>query len=196
MRYLLHLSYNGTRFSGWQKQPNATTIQETIETALSKLHNQSIDIIGCGRTDAGVHSEDYYAHFDTEKSIEHLAYKLNRILSKDIHILSVKMVADDFHTRFDAKSRSYIYRIKGDKDPFRNEWVTILTKFDDLDTAKMQEVAQLLLNYTDFFPFCKTGGDNQTTLCHLTRSEWIFLSEKREMEFHIRQIVFCGVWFG
>ena len=106
-------------------------------------------------------------------------------MSQDIYIKSANVVVDEFHARFDATSRSYIYRIKGDKDPFRNEWMTILAKFDDLDTEKMQAAAQLLLNYEDFFPFCKTGGDNKTTICHLTRAEWEFLAEKRTMYFHI-----------
>ncbi len=184
MRYFLHLSYNGTRYSGWQIQPNAPSVQEAIEGALSILFNQSIHVIGCGRTDAGVHAEDYYAHFDVDKTLEHLAYKLNRMLSQDIYIKSAEMV-DELHARFDATSRSYVYRIKGDKDPFRNEWVTVLAKFDDLDTHKMQQAAQLLLDYEDFHPFCKTGGDNKTTICHLTRAEWEFLAEKREMIFYI-----------
>ncbi len=185
MRFLLHLAYNGTRFSGWQKQPNALGVQEAIESALSKLYNQPIQIVGCGRTDAGVHATRYFAHFDAGQAIAHLAYKLNRILSKDIFIRSVQEVADDFHARFDAQSRSYVYRIKGEKDPFRNEWITILPKFDDLDIDKMQAAARLLLNYQDFFTFCKTGADNQTTICHLTRSEWIFLPENRSLEYHI-----------
>lgn len=185
MRYFLHLSYNGTRFSGWQIQPNAPSVQEAIEGALSILFNQSIHVIGCGRTDAGVHAEDYYAHFDVNKSLDYLAYKLNRMLSQDIHIKSAKIVDDELHARFDAQSRSYIYRIKGDKDPFKYEWMTVLAKFDQLDKAKMQAAARLLLGYEDFFPFCKTGGDNKTTICHLTRAEWVFLPEKRAMEFHI-----------
>ena len=185
MRYLLHLSYNGTRFSGWQIQPNAPSIQESIESALSILFNQYIHVIGCGRTDSGVHAEEYYAHFDVDKSLDYLAYKLNRILSQDIYIKSVDVVDDELHARFDATNRSYVYRLKGDKDPFRNEWITVLAKFDVLDTEKMQAAAQLLLSYEDFFPFCKTGGDNKTTICHLTRVEWIFLPEKREMIFHI-----------
>ncbi len=185
MRYFLHLSYNGTRYSGWQIQPNAPSVQEAIEGALSILFNQSIHVIGCGRTDAGVHAEDYYAHFDVNKTLDYLAYKLNRMLADDIHIKSAQIVADELHARFDATSRSYVYRIKGDKDPFRNEWVTVLAKFDDLDTHKMQQAAQLLLDYEDFYPFCKTGGDNKTTICQLTRAEWVFLPEKREMVFHI-----------
>jgi len=185
MRYFLHLSYNGTRFSGWQIQPNAPSVQEAIEGALSILFNQYIHVIGCGRTDAGVHARDYYAHFDVDKPLDHLAYKMNRILSQDINIKSADIVDDELHARFDAQSRSYVYRITGEKDPFRYEWVTVLAKFDKLDREKMQQAAQLLLNYDDFFPFCKTGGDNKTTICHLTRSEWVFLPEKREMAFHI-----------
>ena len=185
MRYFLRLSYNGTRFSGWQIQPNVPSVQEAIEGALSILFNQPIHVIGCGRTDAGVHAEDYYAHFDVDKTLEHLAYKLNRMLSQDIYIKSAEVVDDELHARFDATSRSYVYRIKGDKDPFRSEWVTVWAKFDDLDTLKMQQAAELLLEYEDFFPFCKTGGNNKTTICHLTRAEWVFLPEKREMVFHI-----------
>lgn len=184
MRFRLHLAYNGTRFSGWQKQPNAITVQETIEQAISKLFNESIEIVGCGRTDAGVHATQYFAHFDTEKEMDSIAYKLNRMLPKDIVIHEATLVQEQFHARFDAKNRSYIYRLIGEKDPFRNEWVTVISKFQQLDIPKMQEAAKLLLSYQDFFPFCKTGGDNFTTICHLTQSEWE-VTPNGELLYHI-----------
>ena len=185
MRFLVELSYNGTRYSGWQIQPTAITIQEVIQKALTKLYNKPMTLIGCGRTDAGVHATQFFAHFNADYEVEYLAYKLNRMLGRDISILQLKEVTDRFHARFSAKSRYYIYRIKGDKDPFRNEWTTFMLKYDDLDLDKMQAAAKLLLNYNDFFSFCKTGGDNRTTLCSLTKCEWHFSPDKKECELHI-----------
>lgn len=184
-RFLVELSYNGTRYSGWQIQPTAITIQEVLQKALAKLYNEPISVVGCGRTDAGVHAEQFFAHFDANYEVEYLAYKLNRMLGRDIAILDLRETTERFHARFSAKKRKYIYRIKGNKDPFRNEWTTFVLKYDDLDFDKMQEAAALLLNYTDFLSFCKTGGNNKTTLCTLTESKWYVSRETKEMEFHI-----------
>ncbi len=184
-RFLVELSYNGTRYSGWQIQPTAMTIQEVIQKALTKLYNEPIIVVGCGRTDAGVHAQQFFAHFDVEYEVEYLAYKLNRMLGRDIAILDLRETTERFHARFSAKKRKYIYRVKGLKDPFRNEWTTFVLKYDDLDFDKMQAAASLLLNYTDFLSFCKTGGNNKTTLCTLTESKWYVHPETKEMEYHI-----------
>ncbi|MEM9917659.1 MAG: tRNA pseudouridine synthase A, partial [Bacteroidota bacterium] len=112
MRYFVQLAYNGTRFHGWQKQPNSQSIQQTLEEAFSLLLRQPIDITGCGRTDTGVHASDYVFHFDCDAPLpEHLIYRLNKFLSSDIAIYTIKEVEQDAHARFDAIRRSYKYHI-------------------------------------------------------------------------------------
>ncbi len=185
MRFAISLAYNGTRFKGWQKQPNAFTVQAHLEEALSKLSRQDISVTGCGRTDAGVHAEQYFAHFDAERPVANWVYKLNRLLNDDVLIRDIRTVPPDWHARYSALSRSYIYRIKRDKDPFRKEWFTIYPQMNDLDFDRMQQVARMLPDYEDFYTFAKAGSDARTTICKLEHAVWEFLPEKGEMYFRI-----------
>ena len=110
MRLLGQVSYKGTNYQGWQKQKNALTIQEEIEKVLSKILNSKIEINGSGRTDAGVHAQRQYFHFDVKKNdidLDRLRYSANCLLPKDIFINSIKAVSDDFHARFSAKGKTY-----------------------------------------------------------------------------------------
>ena len=117
MRYFIDLSYNGTHYHGWQVQPNAVTVQATLNKALSVLLKSPIDSMGAGRTDTGVHAFQMVAHFDTEVSFdtEQMPYKLNAFLPKDIAVNAIKNVHKEAHARFDATSRSYIYKITTSK---------------------------------------------------------------------------------
>jgi len=120
LRYFIELSYNGKNYHGWQNQPNAISVQEVIEKGLSTLLRSKIAIVGAGRTDAGVHASQMFAHFDTEITIveEELVYKLNSFLPKDIAIHSIFKVAKDAHARFNALSRAYLYRISTSKNVY------------------------------------------------------------------------------
>ena len=121
MRFFIHLSYCGTAYHGWQKQPNNVTVQEKVDFCLSKLIGKEVETLGCGRTDSGVHASDFYAHFDVEEqnfTEEDLTFRLNRFLPKDIAVKKVFKVKDDFHARFDAKWREYEYWITFQKDAF------------------------------------------------------------------------------
>ena len=120
MRYFIHLAYNGTPYHGWQIQPNATSVQETLNKAFSVLLQSEINLMGAGRTDTGVHAKEMYAHFDFEASIDiqNLVHKLNSFLPKDIVIYDIIPVHDDAHTRFDATKRTYEYHIHQFKNPF------------------------------------------------------------------------------
>jgi tRNA pseudouridine38-40 synthase len=176
MRYFCKIAYNGTRFSGWQKQPNSTSIQAILEEKLSIVLRQGIEIIGCGRTDAGVHASSYYFHFDAtieDVPIKTLIYKLNQMCTDDIVIYDVIPVHDDAHARFDAINRSYIYTISKTKNIFEQETTWYTGYEHKLDIDKMNEAAKILLNYSDFTTFCKTNGDNKTCICAITHSEWI-----------------------
>ena len=174
MRFRLNLSYCGTHYHGWQRQPNALTVQETLETAIAKLLRVPVEVIGAGRTDTGVHAHYYVAHFDAEEipiPLTQFVYMLNGVLPHDIAIQQIFPASPDFHARFDAVSRSYEYWIARTKDPFLTERALQLS--GGLSLENMRAASALLLEYSDFASFCKTGTDVHTTLCRLTESQWI-----------------------
>lgn len=173
MRYKLALAYNGENYHGWQTQPNAPTVQETLERAFSLILRQNTSITGCGRTDTGVHAEYYVAHFDTydiNGKIGDLVHKMNSFLPKDIAIYNIEPVGDDFNARFSAVKRSYRYWIHTRKDPFldRSSWLVPYP----IDIEKMNQGCEILKRYTDFASFCKAGSDNKTTICHISSAQW------------------------
>ncbi|NUY79401.1 tRNA pseudouridine(38-40) synthase TruA [Flavobacterium sp. MAH-1] len=172
MRYFLEFSYNGTNYHGWQSQPNAVSVQETINKSLSLLLGETIDVVGAGRTDTGVHASQMFAHFDYEGWFEtsQLRHKLNSFLPKDIAIHDIIPVHDDAHTRFDAKKRTYEYHIHTKKDVFLEglSWY----QHHQLDVDKMNEAAKILFEHTDFECFSKTGSDVGTFNCQIFRADW------------------------
>lgn len=177
MRYFVWFSYDGTAYHGWQIQPNGNSVQEELQRALSTFLREDIGVTGAGRTDAGVHARQMVAHFDFSKDIEpeQLAYKLNRILPCDIAVDRVELVSDDMHARFSATSRTYHYYIHTKKDPFNRAFSTELHY--ELDFDKMNEAGRILMSYDDFGAFCKSHSDVKTTLCHVTKAEWIQTGE-------------------
>ena len=183
MRYFLELSYAGTNYHGWQIQPNAVTVQETIEHALGLLLRSTIKITGAGRTDTGVHARQMFAHFDTEKAINpvDLTYKLNSFLPADIAIQKMLSVTDKAHARFDAIARSYQYFIHRYKNPFLTETSWYLSK--DLDVDLMNKAARILLNYKDFKSFSKTHTDVKTYICDVRQAAW--QTTDNQLVFHI-----------
>lgn len=172
MRYFITLSYDGTRFHGWQVQPNGISVQGELQRGLSLLLREDVQITGAGRTDAGVHAKMMVAHFDTEKEIDcqQLAYKLNKLLPQDIAIQKVEPVSNELHARFSATSRTYYYYIHTEKSPFERHYSCELHY--PLDFAKMNEAAGILMEYEDFGAFCKSHADVKTTLCKVTAARW------------------------
>jgi tRNA pseudouridine38-40 synthase len=185
-RYFIKLAYFGKNYNGWQTQPNAPSVQETIENALFTITREKIEIVGCGRTDTGVHASEYYAHFDYEKPFPNgFLPRINKILPKDISIFDLIEVAADAHTRFDAFRRAYQYHIDGKKNPFRHELSTFVYNFDELDVEKMQNAAKLIADYQHFMPFCKSNHDAKTLFCEIYRSEWEWNVEEKTAIYHI-----------
>lgn len=184
MRYALELAYRGTGYAGWQRQPNAVSVEEVVDTALSTILGEPIKIVGCGRTDAGVHASYYVAHFDYDGELPpKFARRYNRYVAEDVALLGIYRVRDDFHARFDATGRSYVYRLVFHKDPFRQDTVTSLPQLRDLDRKAVAAAAELLRAYKAFAPFCKTNSDAFTMNCALTESRWDF--GRDEWTFHI-----------
>ena len=173
MRYFIHLAYDGTRYHGWQIQPNGTSVEGEIELRLSTLLRQPIDIVGAGRTDAGVHARHMVAHFDFENGCDtkQLCYRLNRMMPPDICIYKIEKVADDLYARFSATSRTYHYYISTKRNPFNRQY-TWLCHYD-LDFELMNQAAEILMEYKDFASFCKSHTDVKTTLCNIIEAKWI-----------------------
>lgn len=172
-RYFFELSYSGKAYAGWQIQPRVNTVQKTIQNGISKLFsNRSINVVGCGRTDTGVHATKYYLHVDLPNRFENdqLRYKLNKILPSDIAIHNVIQVKPDAHARFDAISRTYIYKINTFKNPFLND----LSWFHPvpLDLNKMNAAALHLLGKKDFTSFSRLHTDVRTNICEVTVAYW------------------------
>ena len=173
MRFFITLSYDGTRYHGWQVQPNGPSVQEKLQWALSTILRQDIQVTGAGRTDAGVHARMMVAHFDVETmdyELQDLTYKLNRLLPQDIAIQKMEPVSDEMHARFSATSRTYHYYIHTVKDPFLRAYSCELHY--PLDFQLMNEAAAILMTYEDFGAFCKAHADVKTTLCHITAAQW------------------------
>jgi len=175
-RYFVWFSYDGTRYHGWQVQPSGNSVQAELQRALSLQLRETVEVVGAGRTDAGVHARRMAAHFDTEQQLDcqQTAYRLNRILPRDIAVKRVEAVAPEMHARFSAVSRTYYYYLHTEKNPFlrTTSWETHY----QLDFPAMNEAAAWLLTQSDFASFCKVGADVKTTLCLLTRAEWVQLS--------------------
>lgn len=172
MRYFIKLAYNGTPYHGWQSQPNAASVQETLNNAFSTLLKAEISLMGAGRTDTGVHAREMYAHFDFETpfDIPKLVYKLNSYLPKDIAVYKIIPVADEAHCRFDATKRTYEYHINTFKDPFLQELSWYFNQALDVDL--MNEAAKILFKHTDFECFSKVNTDVNTFDCTIFEAYW------------------------
>lgn len=204
MRYFIRFSYKGTNYHGWQYQPNASSVQETLTKALSVVLNSEFEIMGAGRTDTGVHAKEMFAHFDFEKEIEipTLIHKLNSFLPKDIAVSDLIPVHDDAHARFDAVKRTYEYHINTIKNVFSEElsWYY----HQKLDVGLMNEAAKILLEYTDFQCFSKVHTDVNTFNCKITEAYWkeekdriVFtISADRFLRNMVRAIVGTLVYIG
>ena len=172
MRYFIWFSYDGTRYHGWQIQPNGVTVQSELQRCLSLLLREEVSVTGAGRTDTGVHARQMAAHFDTEQAVDTalLTKKLNGLLPCDIGVDRVEPVAADLHARFSARWRTYHYYIHTAKNPFVRQYS--LEMHYRLDFAQMNEAGRMLTEYDDFGAFCKAGSDVKTTLCRVTHAQW------------------------
>src|SRR5210317_191699 len=164
MRYFITFSYQGSSYHGWQRQPDASSVQQTLEEALKLVLKEDVSLVGAGRTDTGVHAKVMVAHFDTQQSfeIEELIYRLNAYLDESIAILSIVEVKADAHARFDATSRSYEYWVVQQKNPFLAQAAYYITH--PLDINRMNEAAALMLEHKDFECFSKSNTDVYTYL--------------------------------
>ncbi|MFN5093317.1 MAG: tRNA pseudouridine(38-40) synthase TruA [Bacteroidota bacterium] len=184
-RYFLRIAYDGTNYHGWQRQPNAHSVQAEIESALCKvLRLAKVVTIGCGRTDTGVHASDFYLHFVPERNdiqTSETLFRIQQVVAKDISIKELIQVNHRAHARFDAFERSYEYRLIQRRDPFLRHHTLFFPhalNFEVMNTAASQ-----LIGRHDFASFCKSGGGQTTTICEVRRAEWV--NENDVYVFHI-----------
>jgi len=172
LRYFIEFAYRGTRYHGWQYQPNALSVQEVLTKAMNILFCDDFDLVAAGRTDAGVHASSMYAHFDTEQEFNaaQMIQKLNSFLPEDITVYRFFDVSDQAHARFDAVSRSYEYHIH----TFKNSFLKGLSwyHFRPLDIEKMNQAAKILLEYEDFECFSKAHTDVFSFDCTISNAHW------------------------
>ena len=174
MRFFIYLSYDGARYHGWQRQPNGLSVQQVLEEALSTILRQPIEVVGAGRTDAGVNASMMVAHMDVPLCSDTVAAqkdRLNRLLPPDIAVQRIVPVRDDAHARFSATSRTYHYYITFDKSPFLRHYAWRCPF--PLDIDRMNEAASHLFDYTDFTSFSKLHTDVKTNNCRIMKAEWL-----------------------
>ncbi len=185
MRYFVRFAYKGTAYHGSQSQPSGGTVQDTMEQAFALVLRQLVPLTFAGRTDAGVHAEMMWAHFDLESEValsagfdlsfadgrRDLLYRLNRLLPADITLYELCSVSNEAHARFDATARTYHYRITTRKDPFSTGLRTQVRS--GLDFAAMNEAAKSLLGRQDFSSFCRLHTDVKTKFCTIVQAEWV-----------------------
>lgn len=174
-RYFIQLSYDGTAYHGWQVQENTfLTVQQVVNEMLSRLLNEPISVIGCGRTDTGVHAKEFFAHFDSNKDLtkntDWWIFKFNHALPKDIAIQKIIPVNEKANARFDAVSRTYQYIVSRKKDPFRINKALYL--YGDINMEEMNKAANVLFEYIDFTSFARTHTQNATNNCTIYKAEW------------------------
>ena len=173
-RYFIYLAYKGTHYCGWQNQPNGISIQQKIEETLSVLLRQAIRITGAGRTDAGVHACFMVAHFDVAEKLDDtslLTGKLNKMLPNDVAVHQIVPVIDSAHARFDALSRTYVYKISDKKNPFHYESVCRMS-LHAINFERMNEACTVLFEFEDFTSFSKLHTDTKTNHCRIIEAEW------------------------
>lgn len=185
MRHFVHLAYNGSRYRGWQRQPNAPSVQETLEGAFSKMLGEKTTVIGCGRTDAEVHADRYFAHLDVPAPLSYdPVQRINRILPDDIAVFDMTKMPARAHAQFDAKKRTYVYRLHSVKNPFLRETSTWFA-LKKLNSIEMKQAVKLMKDYRDFRAFCKTPDIYPNTICDIFSAEFKINDSKTHAVFRI-----------
>ncbi|MGD1945443.1 MAG: tRNA pseudouridine(38-40) synthase TruA [Croceivirga sp.] len=172
MRYFIEFSYHGKAYHGWQNQPNVISVQAVLEKALSTLLRDDIAVLGAGRTDAGVHAKQMFAHFDYTQELDtnKMLLRLNAFLPNDIMVKSLRSVVPEAHARFDATERTYEYWVVREKNPFLYDFAHLV--FRPIQISRMNEAANIMMEYSDFECFSKSNTDVKTFVCDIRVAFW------------------------
>jgi tRNA pseudouridine38-40 synthase len=175
-RYFLHLAYKGTSYHGWQLQKTMpTTVQQTLQEKLSLLFHRPFYLTGCGRTDAGVHAQQYYAHFDSDvpdliSNKQQWLFKMNQCVPRDIALIDILPVQQNANARFSAISRTYKYYIHKIPNPFLND--TSVYMYGNIDINLMNQAAQIIKQTKAFTSFTKVNNNHNTHICNIIECNW------------------------
>jgi tRNA pseudouridine38-40 synthase len=194
--YKLTIQYDGTQYAGWQIQENAISVQGTITDAIKVIHKKDVNLIGAGRTDSGVHALGQVANFTTENEIEPFRFQhsLNSILPNDISIINTEEVDESFHSRFDAKERTYLYVVSKQKSPFYYKYSIIK---DNLDVELLNRLSDVFVSENDYTSYCRKNTEVKNKLCKVNFIRWretksfylFFISADRFLHGMVRTIV-------
>lgn len=177
MRYFFHIGYNGTNYHGWQRHPNVVTVQQVLEEKLNKVLKIPIGIIGCGRTDTGVHASQYFFHADINQNWDYdLVFRLNKTLPTSVSMFDIIPMSGQQHARFDAIQRTYDYFLHAYKDPFLNN-LSAMYLVNNLQIDNMRKAVSLLTKYNDYAAFCTSPAKYEHTICHISAAE-LFINER------------------
>lgn len=187
MRYLMTISYDGSDFCGFQRQNNVETIQGELEKNLSKILQEDVQIVASGRTDTGVHALAQKVHFDTNKDLDlgKVQYSLNSMIKKSISIVKIEKVSDEFHARYSAKKKTYVYKIYLSKinEPLKRKYYHICSY--DLDVEKMKQACIYLLGEHDFKAFCVENPQIKTTVREIYDIHIEQKDENKEIDIYV-----------
>lgn len=172
--YKLQIQYDGTNYAGWQIQSNAITVQQRIVDAINLITKVNVNLIGSGRTDSGVHALGQVANFriDMELDLYKFKYQLNSILPSDIAIRSIEEVDKEFHSRFDAKKRSYIYLFSHGKNPFYEKYSYQLPQTTNINFGRLNELSRTLLGENNFTSFSRKNEEQENKFCNIEEIHW------------------------
>ncbi len=185
MRYFLHIGYKGTKYRGWQRQPKVMSVQEVLESKIAAMLKRECIIFGCGRTDAGVHASQYFAHLDIPEQLDFdFVFRLNKMLPNDVVLFEMIPVEQGQHARYDATARSYDYFIHRSPHPFLDEFSS-LYEIDHLDLTVMQKACTLLPQYEDYRALCKAPDKHNHTRCNIMKTQLYVNDSEERLRFHI-----------
>jgi tRNA pseudouridine38-40 synthase len=181
--YKLNIQYDGTLYAGWQIQENAVSVQQVIKKSIEQIIREEVNLIGAGRTDSGVHALGQVANFKFNKELElnKFNYSLNSVLPDDISVNKIEIVDENFHSRFSAKRRSYIYLISMGKSPFYNRYS--YSYYSALEPEILNQISKNLIGSKDFSSFSKTNTDVKNKICEIFETRW--RKEKNLIIFYI-----------
>jgi len=170
--YKMIIQYDGTKYSGWQIQENARTVQRVLKDTVEQITQEEINLIGSGRTDAGVHALGQVANFKINKNLDLYKFKhsLNSLLPSDIALVEIDKVDEKFHSRFDARKRSYIYLISKEKSPFYFCYSYLYNS--KIDLIRLNELTKIFLSEKDFSSFCKVNKEVDSKICNIFEANW------------------------
>ena len=183
-RYFLEIAFDGTNYFGWQVQPNKKTVQQTIQEIVSKLFNEEIKIVGCGRTDSGVHAKQYFLHFDTTNKRTKIIDSLKLMFPNDIQLINVYEVDNEAHARFDATERSYSYYLHHKKDIFKR-YFSLDEDLQVLDEKAIKQACKLFTKESNYKHLSKNNKQIDNYISKVSKAEWIFSEDKTQAVFHV-----------